>query len=239
LLLDPARQTRKNINVIMKTPSRERFNEFLGTTMGQYLVQECAAVVPLAAPCFPKTCKNEESGEMEVADSTLSFAYTEECWREVKMMPATVGATISQRNAAHQALLMGRYKAAVIIEEDMGWTADAPLKFKLITDLMAGHWHEHMGVSLTHGDSASHTTLVATTAWLYRDVKHGLHIKDIPMRSWSPRRPQIKWAGIGTRAILYTPMGLRAIMNHTFSLRASDVDLVQGLIQQGSHCPSP
>ena len=170
---------------------------------------------------------------MEVANSMLAFACTEDCWREVKMMPATVGATISQRNAAHQALLMGRYKAALIIEEDMGWTPDAPLKFDILTGLLQGHWQHHMAISLTHGESATHTTLVALTESLYRDQLQRIHVKDIPMRSWEKRRPQIKWAGIGTRAILYTPTGLRAVMKHTFSLRASDVDLVQGLLHQG------
>ncbi len=75
LLLGPTRQTANNINVIMKTPSRERFNEFLSSAMGQHLLARCAAVVPLASHCFPKTCRSEESGEMEVADSMLSFAY--------------------------------------------------------------------------------------------------------------------------------------------------------------------
>jgi len=111
---DPSRQTAKNINVIVKTPRRERFAELLQTPMGQRLTQVCNTVVPLASPCFPATCLNSESGQMEVADSTLQFIYTDECWREVKTMLATVGATVSCRDAAHLALLLGKYQACLI-----------------------------------------------------------------------------------------------------------------------------
>jgi hypothetical protein len=51
---------------------------------------------------------------------------------------------------------------------------------------------------------------------------------------WAGRgRPLIKWAGIGTRAILYTPRGLQAFMNIRYTMRASDVDSVQQLVKMG------
>ena len=75
---DVSRQTQKNINVIVKTPSKQRFAEILATPMGQHLSKVCNSVYQLASPCFPKTCLNSSSGQMEVADSTLQFVYTED-----------------------------------------------------------------------------------------------------------------------------------------------------------------
>ena len=233
ILEDRTRQTAKNINVIMKTPSRERFAAFLQTPMGKHFVRTCHQVIPLAAPCFPTACLNSESGQFEVADSTLQFAYTADCWREVKMMPATVGATISQRNAAHQALLLNKHMACLVIEEDMNFVEDAPEKFDIAVSLLQGHWHEHMMISLTHGESASHSALVGGCPTIFGDQLQRLNLKSIPMRSTDVNRPHIRWAGIGTRCVLYTPKGLHAVMEHKFSMRASDVDLVQSLLKQG------
>ena len=184
LLGDPSKQTWKYINCIFKTPSREKFAAFLQTPVGAYLKEVCNSVVQLAAACFPKVCKNMESGQWEVADSTLQFCYTESCWREVKMMPATVGATISSRNAAHQASLCSPTMAALIIEEDMQWTQDAVQRLNLAITMLSGRWEHHMFLSVSHGESANHTSLVANCPTIYHDNLYRVDLKKkIPCRT--------------------------------------------------------
>ena len=115
----------------------------------------------------------------------------------------------------------------------MQFVPSAPEVFDIAVQLLQGHWQDHMFISRSCGESAKHTALVGTCENVYGDPMHRLHIKTIPMK-WTGRgRPLIKWAGIGTRAILYTPRGLQAFMNIRYTMRASDVDSVQQLVKMG------